>query len=156
MNPATLRRLLVPLAAAAALGLFVTVAAPALGFHWDPFDRTAKRLAAMEARLADAEKAATQATALARAEADQAVRVDRHHSTVAEAARVAADFTSHSGTPADVESLPADCAARLHDADRRLCALAPDLCAAEAQPAGRGDVAVPPADPAEPPDAGGS
>lgn len=156
MTPVTLRRLIVPLAAVAALGLFVTLAAPALGFRWDPFDRTAKRLAGVEARLAAAEIAATQASALARAEADQAVRVDRHHRTVAAAARVAADFTSHSGIPADVEPLPADRAARLHDADRRLCALAPDLCAAAPQPSGRGDDALPPADAAGRADTGGS
>lgn len=156
MTPVTLSRLLVPLAAVGALGLFVAVAAPALGFRWDPFDRKAKRLVEVEARLAVAEAAASRATALARAEADQAVRVDRHHRTAAAAARVAADFTPRFGIPADVEPLPADRAARLHDADRRLCALASDLCAAPAEPADGGDGAVPTADPAEPPDASGS
>jgi hypothetical protein len=156
MTPFTLRRLFVPLAAVAALGLFVAVAAPALGFRWDPYDRTARRLAEVEVRLAEAETAAADATALARAEADQAVRIDRHHRTVAEAARVAADFTSHLGALADVETLSADRAARLRDADRRLCALSPELCAAAAQPAGRGDDAVPPADAPGRADTGGS
>ena len=77
MTPVALRRLLLVGAAVPLAGLAaVVLIAPALGFRWDPFDRADRRISDLETRLAHAEAAAAASTHLARAEADQAVRVD--------------------------------------------------------------------------------
>ena len=158
MIPAALRRLLLTGAATVlACAAAVVLAAPALGFRWDPFDRAKRRISDLEARLAQVEAAAAAAARLARAEADQAVRVEFHHRRSADAARVVADLIAHSTESPDARlPLPADRAARLHDADRRLCGLAPDACAAGApQPSDGGDGVLSPPDVAGNADPGG-
>ncbi|MBU1324084.1 MAG: hypothetical protein KJ676_02480 [Alphaproteobacteria bacterium] len=144
MSPA-LRRLGVGVAVAAAALLVVLGLAPALGFRWDPFDRASRRIAALEVRLAQAEAAAAASSRLARAEAEQSVRLEHHHRRTAAATTIVADLTAAVRESPDAHlPLPPDRAARLRDADRRLCGLAPDLCdAPEDQSAGGRDDAVP-------------
>lgn len=159
MSSAVARRLI--LAGAAAVSAMLAVAiliAPALGFRWDPFDRADRRIADLEARLARAEAAADASARLALAQADLSGRLESHHRTTSAATQVVADVavTSLESPDADIP-LPLDRAARLRDADRRLCGLAPELCAsAPAQPPGRGDHAVPTADPSRGADPVGS
>ena len=157
MTAAALRRLLLRGVAATSVAMAaVVLCAPALGFRWDPFDRAHRRISDLEVRLARAKEAAQAASRLAAAEADQAARLDVHHRTSAAAAQVVADLVVQSTESKDArQSLPPDRAARLHDADRRLCGLAPDLCAVGApQPAVGGDAALSTADPAGSSDAG--
>lgn len=145
MSPAAFRRLGVGGSVAAAALLVVLVLAPALGFRWDPFDRASRRIAKLEARLAQAEATAVVSSRLARAEADQSVRLEHHHRRTAEATTIVADLTAAATESPDADlPLPPDRAARLRDADRRLCELAPDLCdAPHDQPAGGRDDAMP-------------
>lgn len=151
MSPALIRRLAIGSAVVAACLGAAVLLAPSLGFRWDPFDRTARRLETLETELIRARAAASSAAAVADAEARQAVRVEAQHRRMTQAAAVAADHALHAQEAADADqTLPPDRAARLRDADRRLCGLAPNLCAAdaEAQPASGGDHPVSSADPA--------
>lgn len=140
-----MKRVIFGVALAAACVAVVAVTAPALGFVWDPFDRSARRVAALEARLAVAESASATHAAVAQAERDQSHRLDAAHRRNSQAVRTAADHSLQALEAPDADHpLAADRADRLHRADRRLCSLAPDLCAADARPqrSGAGDLAV--------------
>jgi hypothetical protein len=126
--------------------VLVGVALPALGFRWDPFDRSARRIEALERDLVRARANTDAAVRVAAAEASQSRRIEDHHARVAGATGIAADVAAQSQEATDAQtSLPRDRAARLRDADRRLCGLAPDLCGspAAAEPALDRDDALP-------------
>ena len=121
----------------AALVLLV-LAAGALGFRWDPLGLTERRL-----EQARAARDAAQANAAARrieqaAEVEQRARLDGHHkqTTAVTALTVAAQTEARKAPDADLP-LDADRARRLHELDRGLCRLSPDLqgCAAAPDPA---------------------
>ncbi|HEV2082478.1 MAG TPA: hypothetical protein VGR32_08480 [Brevundimonas sp.] len=147
MTPASLRRLLLSGGALALAGVVtVLLVAPALGFRWDPFNRADRRISELEARLQRAEAAASAAARLAAEEAAQGARLETHYRTKADADRVVADLAVMSTEASDArQPLSPDRAARLRDADRRLCGLAPELCRPTPQPPGRHHDAVPPA-----------
>lgn len=130
-------------AAAALLGLiFLGLTAGALGFRWDPLRLTERRLERTRADLAVARADLSARRIEQAAEAGQRARLDLHHrQTTAVAALTAAAEAQARSAPDAQTPLDADRTRRLHDLDRGLCGLAPDLegCAAAPSPAGRGD-----------------
>lgn len=150
MSPSPLRQAIAPILVVMAGGaLVIGVALPALGFRWDPFDRSSRRIEALERDLSQARAGEDAAVRVASAEAAQSARLEIHHLRMTKADRVVADVAVQSNEAPDAQTpLPSDRAARLRDSDRRLCGLAPDLCShvAASDPAGGRDPAVPVAD----------
>ncbi|MDI1325894.1 MAG: hypothetical protein PSV23_03740 [Brevundimonas sp.] len=131
--------LVVALAVAAALTL-----GHGLGLRWDPFNLAERRLAAAETRASTAAFDAAARRLEFEGAARQARRIDLHHQQADSVAR-ATDRAAHNARIAHDASLPLDPAraARLREHDRRLCDLAPAVCAtAPADPARGGDHAV--------------
>jgi hypothetical protein len=115
------------------------------GLRWDPFGLAERRLAAAQVRAAVAESDAAARGLEVEGAAEQAVRADRHHQQAVSVA-VATDRADTEARTAHDASLPLDPAraARLREHDRRLCELAPAVCAAApADPAAGGGDAVP-------------
>lgn len=152
MTPAVVRRVLLRLAIIGLiLSVLIALLAPELGFRWDPFDLSQRRISRLESQLAEARTAASASERRAGAGAAQSARVETHQSRVTEATRVVVDVVAQAPeSPDALHPLAPDRAARLRDADRRLCGVAPDLCGADAtpDPADGGDRALPAADPA--------
>lgn len=116
-----------------------------LGLRWDPFGLADHRLAAAEARAAAADSDAAARRLEVEGAADQARRIDIHHQQAVSVARATGRAADHARSAHDA-SLPLDPAraARLREHDRRLCDLAPAVCAAApADTAGGGDDALP-------------
>lgn len=139
-------------AAAGLLGLvFLVLTAGALGFRWDPFRLTERRLERTRADLTVARADLSARRIEQAAEAGQRARLDVHHrqTTAVTALTVAAQTQARSAPDAQTPLDP-DRTRRLHDLDRGLCGLAPDLegCAATPGPAGRGEPTLRPGDPA--------
>lgn len=140
---------------AVAVGLLCIVlgmTAHRLGFRFDPFDRQAEKIASAERR---ADRAESDSAARA-VEAEAAVATTR---SVEQAAGVlrevqAATITYTINARADPDALfdlDPDRRERLRAHDRRLCELAPDVCASDAAatgPAGAVPDALQPAGPA--------
>lgn len=135
------------IAAMAAVALAIVVVPGGLGFRWDPFDLTRRRLdvARQTVVVAGAETDARSAEAVG--QAGQVERLD--------AALRRLRAVDHATSPslqiartADDASLPlADARAlRLRDHDRQLCRIASDLngCSATPDPAGPGDDSLQP------------
>lgn len=148
MSAALVRKLAFGAAAAGVCVGVVAAGAPMLGFRWDPFDRAARRIAHLEARLEQADSASIAYAAVAEAEARQSARLEAHQRRAIQATEVVSDLSRQAQEAPDAEHpLSPDRVDRLRDADRRLCGLVPELCVADAaaQPPGVGDHAMPPA-----------
>lgn len=137
-------------------GIVVVVAATGLvlgglGFRWDPFDLSRRRLEAAELSAARAEAEAAARSAEAQAQADQVTRLDAALHTLRSLDR-ATTLSIQEARTADDADLPlaTDRADRLRDHDRELCRIVPDLagCAAAPDPAGAGEPTVRPLPPA--------
>ncbi|KQY84626.1 hypothetical protein ASD25_06205 [Brevundimonas sp. Root1423] len=127
-------RALTPFGWGLAVALAVMVAAAlghGLGFRWDPFGMGERRLAAAEARSAAAESDAAARRLEVEGAAVQARHVDRHHQQAVSVA-VATHRAETEARNAHDASVPLDPAraARIREHDRRLCELAPAVCAA--------------------------
>lgn len=137
-------------AAAGLLALvFLVLTAGALGFRWDPFRLTERRLERTRADLAVARSDLSARRIEQAAETGQRARLDTHHrQTTAVAALTAAAETQARSAPDADQPLDADRTRRLHDLDRGLCELAADLqgCAAAPDSASRGDPPLRPGD----------
>ncbi|HWQ85644.1 hypothetical protein [Brevundimonas sp.] len=148
MTAPTFLRALTPLGWSVAV-VFAVVAlltvGRGLGLRWDPLGLTERRLAAAEARAAATASDLAARRLEVEGAADQARRIDIHHQQAASVAR-ATDRAAIRARSAHDASVPLDPAraARLRDHDRRLCDLAPAVCAAApADPADGGGDAVP-------------
>lgn len=137
-------------AAAGLLALtFLILAAGAAGFRWDPLRLTERRLERTQAELAHARSDLSARRIERAAEAGQRARLDAHHrQTNAAVALTAAAEADARNAPDARHALDTDRTRRLHDLDRSLCGLAPDLegCAAAPRAAGRGDPLLRPGD----------
>lgn len=129
-----------------AVGL-VLAAGRGLGLRWDPFDLQGRRLEAARSRAVAAEADAH----ARRAERDGDRMVSREteavRQTEIEVGRVTATAIQQAREADDADTpLAPDRVRRLDDHDRELCRHAPALCAraGAAEPAGRGDAALPP------------
>jgi len=148
VRPLDLFRALTPLgwALAVAVALVAVLAlGRGLGLRWDPFGLAGRRLAAAEARTATAEADAAARRLEVEGAADQARRLDIHHQQAVSVAR-ATESAADQARSAHDASIPLDPAraARLREHDRRLCDLAPAVCAAAPADTARGrDDAVP-------------
>lgn len=135
------RRALTPagwMAAALAAAVAAWLLAQGLGFRWDPFDRSARRL---EAARGEAEAARSEASARrleSEGRARQIVSLDREQARKRAAGRATAAAIEQTRALEDAnDELELDRAERLRAHDGELCELAPDLagCAAPAGPA---------------------
>lgn len=107
-----------------------------LGFQFDPFGLDERKIAGLEKRAERAEGAARSESA--RADGEAAIRASHERETtiIREAAAVQAEADVQARTaPNANDPLPADSAARLHDADRAVCNLRPAACP-KPEPAG--------------------
>lgn len=133
-------------AAAVASAAALIILIHALGFRWDPFNRTVRRLQAAEARAATAELDAAARRLEVEGAVSQAGRLETHQQQALELVRATTRAQAETRNAHDAE-LPLDPtrAARLADHDRKLCFIAPDICAgpAEAGLAGSGDHPLP-------------
>ncbi|WP_292114644.1 hypothetical protein [Brevundimonas sp.] len=159
MSARQLWRLAGPAGRIAALVLALGAAlllAHGLGFRWDPFDRAARRLAAAEARATAAESDAAARRLEREAAVTQSRRLDIHHQQALALERATARAEAGARNAHDAEHpLDPDRIGRLSDHDRRLCDLAPEVCAAApAGPAVGGDEPLPAGPAAGPADAG--
>jgi len=134
MNAATLLRSLTPLGwAAAVLTVLVVgvVLSRGVGLRWDPLHLTERRLEAAQARAASAEHDASARRLEVEAGQAQARRADSHHRTLVAVAETTARTLEQAGQADDADiPLDEDRAGRLRAHDRRLCELAPAVCAA--------------------------
>ncbi|HVK42335.1 MAG TPA: hypothetical protein VM471_07645 [Phenylobacterium sp.] len=114
----------------------------ALGFRWDPFDRSGRRLQAAEARAVTAELDAAARRLEVEGAISQAGRIENHQQQALELVRATTRAQAETRNAHDAE-LPLDPtrADRLADHDRQLCLIAPDICgdAAEADLAAGGN-----------------
>ena len=133
--------LIAGLLAVAALMLLVQT----LGFRWDPFDRTHRRLEAAEVRAEMAEAHAATCRLEVAGAAVQARRLETHHRQALDLGRATARAEAGARSSNDAEQpLDQARAARLAGHDRELCRLAPGICAApEAEPAVGGHDTLP-------------
>jgi hypothetical protein len=116
-----------------------------LGFRWDPFDLSRRRLERAERATAEARAGSAARAAEAAGQAGQIVRLDAAHDTLRSLDRVTDTALQTARTADDAsQSLPADRADRLRRHDAELCRLAPDLggCTAPPDPAGAGGPAL--------------
>lgn len=127
---------------AVALALVAVMAlGKGLGLRWDPFGLDDRRLAAAEARAAAAGSDAAARRLEVEGAAAQARRIDIHHQQDVAVARATGQAVTHARNADDASNpLDPDRAARLREHDRRLCDLAPAVCAAApVESAGGGD-----------------
>lgn len=102
-----------------------------LGLRWDPFDLAGRRLAAAEARAVAAGADADARRLEVEGAAEQTRRLVLHHQQDVLVARATDHAVTHARTADDASNpLDPDRLARLRDHDRRLCQLAPAVCAA--------------------------
>lgn len=116
-----------------------------LGFRWDPFDLSRRRLDRAEQAVQRSEAVARSREAEAVGQSGQVARLDAALQTARSLDR-ATDRSIETARDADDAELPIPVARaqRLRDHDRELCRLAPDLggCAAALDPAGDGEPTV--------------
>lgn len=116
-----------------------------LGFRWDPFDLSRRRIDRAEQSAERSQAVARARAAEAAGQAGQVARLDAVLQTTRSLDR-ATDRSIQTARNADDADLPipAARAERLRDHDRELCRLAPDLggCSASAEPAGDGEPTV--------------
>lgn len=134
------------IAAAVAALVILVVMGQALGFRWDPFNRTGRRLDAAEARAATAEADAAARRLEVEGAAAQDRRLETYHQQTLGLGRATARAQAEGRNAHDAEQpLDPARAARLAEHDGQLCLIAPAICAAAPpEPAGGGDHAVPP------------
>lgn len=143
-------RLLTPLgwafAAAGVLGVGLLVLG-GVGFRWDPFNHSQRRLEAAQAQAQVGQAEAAARRLEAEAAIQQSRRLDQFHQQQTATARTIAIAVEQARSADDAKTpLDARRAERLRGHDRELCRLAPDLdgCAGAAGPAGGGDAALRP------------
>ncbi|MES2860973.1 MAG: hypothetical protein V4701_05840 [Pseudomonadota bacterium] len=145
MTPWPVLRTLTPIGwAAAGIAFVATVAVVlgGLGFRWDPFDLSRRRLEHAEQAVVHARAAAAARTAEAEAQAGQVMRLDAAHAAIRSLDRATHTAIQIARTADDAAlPLPAARADRLRDHDRELCRIDPDLvgCTAATDPAGDGE-----------------
>ncbi|WP_292227902.1 hypothetical protein [Brevundimonas sp.] len=147
-------RLLTPLGwmavAAGVLGVGLLLLG-GLGFRWDPFNQTQRRLETAQAQ-AEVGRLEAEARRLESAAAvQQARRLDQFHQQQTATGRATAAVVEQARSADDAEiPLDAHRAERLRGHDRELCRLAPDLdgCASAIGPAGSREAALRPGGPA--------
>lgn len=127
-----------------------------LGFRFDPFGLDRRKIEALTEQRDHARSDASARALEVTGERAQAERVDAWSHVLIETRTVTAEASAAARSAPDAnDPLPADRADRLRDADRRMCRLAPDVCAAAtSDPAGGRDGAVPPPGASRPGDAG--
>lgn len=127
-----------------------------LGFQFDPFGLDRRKIENLTEERDVARSDASARGLEVEGERAQTDRVDAHTTVLIETRTITAEATAAARSAPDAnDPLPSDRADRLHDADRRMCELAPAVCAAAAAgAAGGGAAALSPARPAEPGDAG--
>jgi len=114
-----------------AVVLVIAVAGRGLGFRWDPFNQSSRRLQAAEQRADAASRDAAARNLEATAGVDQARRLDTHNQRALEVTRATATAQAEARSAHDADKpLDPDRIARLRDHDRELCRSAPDLCRA--------------------------
>lgn len=143
-------RLLTPLgwafAAAGVLGVGLLVLG-GVGFRWDPFNHSQRRLEAAQAQAQVGQAEAAARRLEAEAAIQRSRRLDQFHQQQTATARTIAIAVEQARSADDAKTpLDARRAERLRGHDRELCRLAPDLdgCAGAAGPAGGGDAALRP------------
>ena len=145
-------RMLTPLGWAIVAVAVVVVGLAALGglgFRWDPFGRTERRLQAAEAEAAAGREEAAARRLETEAASGQLRRLDDFHNQRTAAGRATAAVVEQARSADDAQTPLEDSRAdRLRGHDRELCRLAPDLagCAGAAGAAGGGDPALRPGD----------
>lgn len=116
-----------------------------LGFRWDPFDLSRRRIERAEQSAARSEAVARSRQAEAAGQAGQLARLDAALQTTRSLDR-ATDRSIQTARDADDADLPIPSARaeRLRDHDRELCRLAPELggCPAPTDAAGDGEPTV--------------
>jgi hypothetical protein len=127
-----------------------------LGFQFDPFGLDRRRIESLREQRDHARSDASARALEVTGERAQAERVDAYSHVLIETRTITAEASAAARSAPDAnDPLPSDRADRLRDADRRMCRLAPDVCAtAPADPAGGRDGLLSPAGAAEPGDAG--
>jgi hypothetical protein len=127
-----------------------------LGFQFDPFGLDRRKIENLTEERDVARSDASARGLEVEGERAQTDRVDAHTTVLIETRTVTAEATAAARSAPDANDLlPADRGNRLRNADRRMCELAPAVCAAtSADPAGGGASALSSAHPAESGDAG--
>lgn len=118
-----------------------------LGFRWDPFDQTQRRLEAAQVQAEVGRLEATARRLETAAAVEQSRRLDQFHQQQTATGRATAAVVEQARSADDAET-PLDVrrADRLRRHDRELCRLAPDLdgCAGAAGSAGSGEAVLRP------------
>ncbi|UQV19215.1 hypothetical protein MU852_05215 [Brevundimonas albigilva] len=151
MSPRVLMRAAAWIAGGVTALVLLSALLGGLGLRWDPLGFDRRRLERAEAGAALGRAEADARRLEAQGAADQMRRLDQFHQREATVGQVTAAALDQARSAADAhQPLETDRADRLRRHDGELCGIAPDLdgCAGAAGPAGSGDAAVRPGDPA--------